>query len=932
MHSRFTLVKFRDETTRDMVLEAGVIHFDKKPVILRPWTTEMDAAKMINSVPVWIRLNGLGLQYWGKKNLSALVSTIGKPIMIDKVTQDRSMVKFARILVDMVISEDPLKSISFINERKQLMEQLIEYEWIPSKCSACGNLGHIVANCHKEQPVVWRKKQTGDIKASREEKKEKHEQSAMHEMAKKQPGNNIRSEGYGEGPIRHEAEIQKETDLEVEEFKCSGAYYTWNNKHEVGERIFSKLDRVFFNNEWLRCFAEIDACFKWETVSDHSLCFIRNHKVNKVGIKPFRYCNHWATYPTFRKTVLAWWDKHTGGSCLDRIVKKLLRVKHALKKFSRHEVGDIREEYQQARDEYCRIQEETVANPGDLGLQSVSDLKQQEFLRAQNRYNQFVGQQRKIKWPKFNDENSSFFHATMRKRRLENRITTFVKDGTVVDDYEDVTHHFVSHFEKFMGSKSSASTFIEEDCIKQGNRLNVEQEVRLIRPFTMGDVKKGMFSIHSSKSPGLDGFRSSFFKDLWSEIGNEVSKAILDFFDTEYLPNELNETVISLIPIACCNTAYKCISKMICSRLTEVLPSLIQGNQGAFIKNRLLAHNIMIFQDLLKGYTRKNVSARYDLVLFSKGNLNSVKIIQESFSKFCNATGLSANKAKSQIFFGGVKEDVKQKILELVQIEEGSFPLKYLGVNLRTAKWKASDCGVILDKVNRNLNCWASKNLSFTGRAQLIHSVLLGIRNYWMSIFIIPQKIAEAIDKSCQDFLWGKKENRSKFHLASWEKVCLPKKLGGIGFREGKKWNKALIAKGSTSEADLNLAVNGKKFQASKFYNMQLKENKVKYAGAVWDKLVLPKHRFIYWQVVNSQLITRDLLNRFVPIPDVNCPVYHQAEENYDHVFFECPFSLQVAAKVKEWLGQVHWLISVKDLSDKCSTTQNNFRNRVINS
>ncbi|KAF4387948.1 hypothetical protein F8388_005565 [Cannabis sativa] len=103
---------------------------------------------------------------------------------------------------------------------------------------------------------------------------------------------------------------------------------------------------------------------------------------------------------------------------------------------------------------------------------------------------------------------------------------------------------------------------------------------------------------------------------------------------------------------------------------------------------------------------------------------------------------------------------------------------------------------------------------------------------------------------------------------------------------------------------------------------MQLKENKVKYAGAVWDKLVLPKHRFIYWQVVNSQLITRDLLNRFVPIPDVNCPVYHQAEENYDHV----------AAKVKEWLGQVHWLISVKDLSDKCSTTQNNFRNRVINS
>uniref|UniRef100_A0A803QQP0 DUF4283 domain-containing protein n=1 Tax=Cannabis sativa TaxID=3483 RepID=A0A803QQP0_CANSA len=47
---------------------------------------DMDVVKMVRSVPVWIRLNGLGLQYWGKNNLSAMVSTIDKPIMVDKVT------------------------------------------------------------------------------------------------------------------------------------------------------------------------------------------------------------------------------------------------------------------------------------------------------------------------------------------------------------------------------------------------------------------------------------------------------------------------------------------------------------------------------------------------------------------------------------------------------------------------------------------------------------------------------------------------------------------------------------------------------------------------------------------------------------------------------------------------------------------------------
>ncbi|XP_062080462.1 uncharacterized mitochondrial protein AtMg01250-like [Humulus lupulus] len=41
-----------------------------------------------------------------------------------------------------------------------------------------------------------------------------------------------------------------------------------------------------------------------------------------------------------------------------------------------------------------------------------------------------------------------------------------------------------------------------------------------------------------------------------------------------------------------------------------VLPSLVHQNHGAFVKNRLLAHNILILQDIIKGYKRKNISPR----------------------------------------------------------------------------------------------------------------------------------------------------------------------------------------------------------------------------------------------------------------------------------------------------------------------------------
>ncbi|XP_062109683.1 uncharacterized protein LOC133821348 [Humulus lupulus] len=159
MNAGYTLVKFRDEAMRDMILEAGVVRYDRKPVILRLWSTEFDTMRLVKSVPVWVRLPGLGLQYWGVKCLSALVSTIGKPMLVDMLTKDRSMVKFARVLVEVEISDNVPKTISFLNERGQLMERLLEYEWLPTQCQGCKILGHPATNCNRKQGAVWRKKE-----------------------------------------------------------------------------------------------------------------------------------------------------------------------------------------------------------------------------------------------------------------------------------------------------------------------------------------------------------------------------------------------------------------------------------------------------------------------------------------------------------------------------------------------------------------------------------------------------------------------------------------------------------------------------------------------------------------------------------------------------------------------------------------------------
>ncbi|XP_062103358.1 uncharacterized protein LOC133814412 [Humulus lupulus] len=306
---------------------------------------------------------------------------------------------------------------------------------------------------------------------------------------------------------------------------------------------------------------------------------------------------------------------------------------------------------------------------------------------------------------------------------------------------------------------------------------------------------------------------------------------------------------------------------MICSRLSEVLPHLISQNQGAFVKGGSLAHNILIFQDLIKNYNRRNSSLRCalkidlskaydtidwgfrgvkglrqgdpispllfvlimeyltwllqlgaqqkefryhpmrkslkiinlcfadDLVIFCKANSGSSQVVKQVFEEICNSTSLKANISKSHVFFGGVSTAVKDQLLQILQLEEGTFPLKYLGILMRPTKWKMTDCGEILNKIKLRLHTWASRHLSYAGRTQLITSVLLGSRNYWMNIFLLPQSIVKEVDKLCLWFLWGNNGTRSNFHLTPWSTVCLLKIFGGLGFGEGTKWSKAMLSK-----------------------------------------------------------------------------------------------------------------------------------------
>lgn len=59
--------------------------------------------------------------------------------------------------------------------------------------------------------------------------------------------------------------------------------------------------------------------------------------------------------------------------------------------------------------------------------------------------------------------------------------------------------------------------------------------------------------------------------------------------------------------VACCNTIYKVIAKILSVRLQRVHVHVVDVAQRAFVKDRSMAHNILSSQELLPHYARQSI-------------------------------------------------------------------------------------------------------------------------------------------------------------------------------------------------------------------------------------------------------------------------------------------------------------------------------------
>jgi hypothetical protein len=85
--------------------------------------------------------------------------------------------------------------------------------------------------------------------------------------------------------------------------------------------------------------------------------------------------------------------------------------------------------------------------------------------------------------------------------------------------------------------------------------------------------------------------------------------------------------------------------------------------------------------------------------------------------------------------------------------------------------------------------------LAQSAREILIKAIAQAIPTYVMGVFKLPALLCDELTKLIRDYWWGAQNGKTKTHWLSWDKLKHSRSQGGMGFRDMRLFNQALLAR-----------------------------------------------------------------------------------------------------------------------------------------
>uniref|UniRef100_A0A803PII9 Reverse transcriptase domain-containing protein n=1 Tax=Cannabis sativa TaxID=3483 RepID=A0A803PII9_CANSA len=242
-----------------------------------------------------------------------------------------------------------------------------------------------------------------------------------------------------------------------------------------------------------------------------------------------------------------------------------------------------------------------------------------------------------------------------------------------------------------------------------------------------------------------------------------------------------------------------------------------------------------------------------DSLLYCKATNEEVFYISKLLQTFAEASGQRVNFEKSTVFFSSnTHTPMREVICQRLGIQEANENSKYLGLPSTIGRNKKVVFNFLTDKAQKRIQSWDNKFLSRAGKEVLIKSVVQALPTCTMNVFLIPIGICQDIERAISKFWWRSNSNKG-IHWVSWDKLSKHKSDGGMGFRNYRDFNLALLAKQGWRLLTCGDSLVGKIFKARYYAN-----------GNFLTATLGSNSSYIWRSILESQGVIRSAARRVV--------------------------------------------------------------------
>ncbi|CAO2167262.1 unnamed protein product [Urochloa humidicola] len=385
------------------------------------------------------------------------------------------------------------------------------------------------------------------------------------------------------------------SNLNLQEIPLKGRQYTWSNMQQ--DPLLEQIDWCFTSANWISNYPNTLLMPMGRPISDHIPCTVQiGTNIPKAQV--FRFENYWVNQPGFLDLVKSVWNTQVRATnSATKLTAKLKILRRVLKRWGRNlsQLKALIKECNLVLEILDKLEEQRALYTPEQNFRIILKKHILMLLKAKK---EFWRKRYTVRWVKFGDETTKFFHAAATERYRLNTITSLdTEDGRTVSEHFEKAALLWEEYKNRMGHTTNPQMLYNLDTLVQ-HQDNLQH---LSQPFSKDDIDKVVKTMPSDKAPGPDGFNGCFIKSCWEIIKEDVYDLCMDFFNHRIDLQSINTSFITLVPkvnnpttmndfrpISLLNCILKIITKMLGDRLQSVIMPIVHQNQYGFIKTRTI--------------------------------------------------------------------------------------------------------------------------------------------------------------------------------------------------------------------------------------------------------------------------------------------------------------------------------------------------------